>query len=70
MTPLSQAIDADIDAKIDAYHDGWAAHKAGRLCPADRDGADGWNDRAKSLLVRVVMIERPEGYYHVKPDGE
>lgn len=70
MTKFSQAIDADLDAAIDAYHDGWAAHKAGKTCPVDKNGADGWNDRAQSMLVRVVMPERPEGYYHVKPDGE
>ena len=70
MKIFSRAMNDDTDAAIDAYHDGWGAHRAGRSCPADRDGADGWNDRAKSLLVRVVMIERPEGYYHVKPDGE
>jgi len=56
--------DTDLDAKIDAYHDGMAARFAGHARPADADGAHGWDDANEAKKVRAVMPRRPEGYYH------
>lgn len=46
------------------YHAGWAAHRSGLARPTDKDGAYGWDERARSCKVRVIMPPRPEGYYH------
>lgn len=54
----------DNDAAIDAYHDGYDAHRAGKPRPAEQHAAEGWDQRARDVQVRVVMPARPEGYFH------
>lgn len=60
--------DAETDARIDRYHDGWFARRDGKprpeTCP---DGQAGWDDCLRAEKVRVVMPARPEGYYHAPP---
>lgn len=56
--------DDDIDAKIDAYHAGWFTAKRGTRRPHNVDAQQGWDDYHAAKKVRVVMPERPEGYYH------
>lgn len=63
---LSQA-DRDADARIDAFHDGYFAHRDGKPRPSDLHAAEGWDERARDVQVRVVMPRRPEGYYHCAP---
>ena len=59
--------DQETERRIDLYHSGWDAHRAGQPRPDHPDQRAGWDARADSLKVRVVMPERPEGYYHAPP---
>ena len=61
-------------ARIDAFHDGYFAHKARKPLSDNPHGldiglatawADGWNERENDQKVVVVMPHRPEGYYHM-----
>ena len=56
--------DFDTDAAADRFCDGYFAHKRGEPRPTEPDAAAGWDERAASLGVRVIMPARPEGYYH------
>lgn len=56
----------EADAAIDRWHDG--AHDA--LCfkpkaSADLDYLAGYKHGERERQVRVVEVERPEGYYHM-----
>lgn len=55
----------ECDARVDRWHDGYFAHRAGKPCPTDKDAADGWHHRRKNLPWEATdVVERPEGYYH------
>lgn len=59
--------EAEAEARIDRFHNGYFAHQRGEPRPSDADAAAGWDDRARDALVRVVMPPKPEGYYHCAP---
>lgn len=56
----------DEDARIDAYHAGYACFQRGQPQPThDADMAEGWDDAKRASWVRVELPARPEGYYHM-----
>lgn len=57
----------DNDAAIDAFHDGYFAHRDGKPRPTEKNAAEGWDHRARDCRVEYVMPARPEGYYHCAP---
>jgi len=67
--------DLDLDALIDAWHDGYFSRRDGKdTPPSDKFLAREWElGRRQYLIDRaappVLMPERPEGYYHIAPDG-
>jgi len=58
--------DPEIDAKIDRWHDGWFdGHGCKPKASDDKDYLKGYAEGDNARHVRVVMPERPEGYYHM-----
>ena len=57
--------DFDNDAAIDAFHDGYSLFLRRKPRPECPIMANGWDDAQRASRVRVVMPERPEGYYHL-----
>lgn len=60
---IVNADDAEIDAKVDRWHDGYFA----KTRPTDPDELDGWLHAQNERRVTVSMPARPEGYYHSAP---
>lgn len=48
----------DDEARIDRYHDGYAARLAGAPCPEDGDAAEGWRDAERASKVHVLKPAR------------
>lgn len=66
---LSQFDDFD-DAAADRWNDAALAALRGKPCPGtDSDSLEGYAHGLEERKVRVVMPRRPEGYYHVNPNG-
>jgi len=53
------------DVAMDLWNDAVLAALRGQPCPAeDADSLEGYAHGLEARKVRVVMPERPEGYYH------
>jgi hypothetical protein len=58
------------DAAADRWSDAALAALRGQACPAnDPDSLNGYAHGMDQRKVRVVMPERPEGYYHMALDA-
>jgi len=68
--------DLDLEALIDSWHDGYfSRHDGIDTPPACPHLAREWELGRKQWLIDraappVAMPERPEGYYHTRPDGD